>query len=114
MRYLCSNLYISTQTKNSSTNNIPTYTYHHDVVDPNDARSGYGAKHTVEMSAIWGPRNVPGAPASYSTTVNAAIVPIMQDYWTSFIRTYDPNVYKANNAPDWVSLVKSRPDCGRE
>jgi len=48
-----------------------------------------------------GPENVNGgAPASYSTT-NAAIVPVIQAYWTSFIRSLDPNTYRYPGAAEW-------------
>jgi len=41
-----------------------------------------------------------GAPASYSTT-NAAIVPVIQGYWTSFIRSLDPNKYRYAGTAEW-------------
>lgn len=64
--------------------------------------SGLGVPHTVEVNAIWGPENVNGgAPASYSTSLNRNIVPLMQGYWTSFIRAHDPNVYRQPGSPTW-------------
>ena len=50
-----------------------------------------------------GPENTNGgAPASYYPgQLNADIVPVMQGYWTSFIRAYDPNVHRSAGAPEW-------------
>ena len=73
----------------------------YNVTDPTQVAEGLGVPHTVEINAIWGPANVNGgAPASYTTT-NAAIVPVMQDYWTSFMRTFNPNTHKTPGAPVW-------------
>ena len=73
----------------------------YNVTDPAEVAAGDGVPHTIEVHAIWGVNNTNGGtPASYFTT-NAAIVPIMQGYWTSFIRTFNPNTHKARNAPDW-------------
>lgn len=52
---------------------------------------------------IWGPNdtytNV--APKSYSTSLNAPEIPIIRSYWLSFIRAYDPNVYRWPGSPTW-------------
>lgn len=80
---------------------------HWNVIDPPRAETGYGVTHTVEVNAIWGPENVNGgAPASYSTT-NAPIVPVVQAYWTSFIRSFNPNTYRLAGSPEWDSWTKN-------
>ena len=48
-----------------------------------------------------------GAPPSYLTT-NKNIVPVMQGYWTSFIRSYDPNTYRAKGTPEWTKWVQGQ------
>lgn len=62
-----------------------------------------GAYHTVELHAIWGPRNADGnPPKSYLPGgVNAHIVPLMRGYVTSFVRWLDPNVGRMEGAPIW-------------
>ncbi|OKL56948.1 hypothetical protein UA08_07827 [Talaromyces atroroseus] len=105
IRYICPGIYISTAYNNFSTSSssdfVPSWNYHYAVLDDSAITSGYGTQHTIEINAIWGPEYVSGsAPASYSTT-NAAIVPVMQGYWTSFIRAYDPNTYRAPGSPEW-------------
>lgn len=79
---------------------------HWNVLDPTLEAEGYGVTHTIEVNAIWGPNNVNGgAPSSYSTT-NAPIVPVVQGYWTSFIRSFDPNTYRVPNTPVWEAWTK--------
>lgn len=48
--------------------------------------------HTEEMSSIWGS----------ATGVEGKLIPTIQSYWTSFIRTKDPNTYKLPSAPAWA------------
>ncbi|KAK4959682.1 hypothetical protein LTR66_012978 [Elasticomyces elasticus] len=82
------------------------WNYRWNVIDPIQAEAGYGVPHTVEVNAIWGPDNVNGgAPASYKTT-NAAIVPVVQAYWTSFIRSFDPNTHRLPGTPVWEEWTK--------
>ena len=61
------------------------------------------------MNAIWGPRNTNGgAPDSYYPGgVNHDIVPIVQGYWTSFIRSYNPNVHRVPGTPRWEPWTKT-------
>ena len=100
MRYICPGIFISSAYSNYSS--MSNWNYHYDVQDPDEVAAGLGVPHTVEVNAIWGPSYVTGTPpASYSTT-NAAIVPIMQGYWTSFIRTYNPNTFRAPGTPRWL------------
>ena len=64
--------------------------------------------HTVEINAIWGPENVnDGAPASYEQGgVNHPIVPVVQGYWTSFIRCFDPNTHRVPGTPVWDAWTR--------
>ncbi|KAH8819024.1 triacylglycerol lipase [Xylogone sp. PMI_703] len=99
MRYMCPGLYISSAYSKTLT---PSWSYRYNVEDPDQVASGLGVPHTVELNAIWGPENVNGgAPASYSTPLNQNIVPLMQAYWTSFIRTHNPNTYRLRGSPRW-------------
>lgn len=99
MRYICPGIFISSSYSQYSM--LPNWNYHWDVHDPTLDAEGYGVPHTEEVNAIWGPAYVSSpAPASFNTT-NAAIVPVIQGYWTSFIRAFDPNVYRFPGAPEW-------------
>src|ERR1700761_784498 len=75
-------------------------------MDPAQVAAGDGVPHTTEIHAIWGPDNTNGgAPASYFPGgINAAIVPVMQGYWTSFIRTFNPNTHRAAGSPIWEPI----------
>ena len=76
----------------------------YNVEDPDQVASGLGVPHTVEAFAIWGLDSRSATPpASYSTT-NAAIIPVVQGYWTSFIRTFNPNTFRADGSPEWVTF----------
>ncbi|KAE8161848.1 Alpha/Beta hydrolase protein [Aspergillus tamarii] len=79
----------------------PSWNYHYAVQDPDLEEPGLGVDHTVEINAIWGPNHVTGdTPSSYFTT-NAPIVPVLQGYWTSFIKTFDPNSHRYPGSPRW-------------
>ncbi|KAI1346036.1 vacuolar triacylglycerol lipase [Xylaria sp. FL0043] len=104
MRYTCPGLFISSVMPKS-------YSYRYNVEDPTQVAQGLGVPHTVEVNAIFGPDNVPGAPASYFPGgVNAAVVPVIQAYWTSFIRSFDPNKYRLNGSAHWDVWKDSKQD----
>ncbi|KAI6382934.1 hypothetical protein MCOR25_000444 [Pyricularia grisea] len=78
-----------------------TWAYRYNVQDKDDVSSGLGVPHTAEVGAVFGPDSVLGqAPASYKT-YNAPIVPVVMDYWISFVKTLSPNVLKNADAPSW-------------
>ncbi|KAM0350652.1 hypothetical protein ACHAPU_003139 [Fusarium lateritium] len=99
MRYKCSSLYISNALAKYGVSKSWNYLYN--VEDPTQITAGLGVPHTVEIQAILGPE--PGsAPASYFPgEKNALVVPVIQGYWTSFIRTLDPNKYRHSSAVKW-------------
>ncbi|KAH6693969.1 para-nitrobenzyl esterase [Plectosphaerella plurivora] len=78
-----------------------TYNYKYAVLDPKSEADGFGAFHTVNTYAFWGPnRTDGGAPASYFTT-NAPMVSTFRKYWISFVRTLDPNSDREEGAAEW-------------
>ena len=108
-RYICpgyfmSNITASYESKNPSAGN---WNYQYNVTDPDDINAGLGTPHVAEQSAIWAEKN----PASYRTT-NKPIVPLMQNYWISFIRTFDPNKMAAPGAPRWEEWGDRSPKGG--
>lgn len=106
MRYTCPGIYVSGTLANQST---PNWNYRWNVIDPVAAAEGTGVTHTSEVQAIFGPDNTLGAaPDSYEVTgVNNPSVSVIQAYWTSFIRCYDPNTYKKAGTPTWDQWTKS-------
>lgn len=77
--------------------------YRYNVIDNDNLQVGMGVPHLFESWAIFGPDNLngPGAgPQSYYT-YNAPIVPVVMDYWISFVTTLNPNSRKNSAAPMW-------------
>ena len=98
LRYVCTGNHISNQYYSHNLSSR-VYNYHYNVTDPASLRNGLGVPHVAELSAIWDP---PSAPGSYkSGGSNADVVPLVQSYWTSFIRFYDPNVARLPGSPRW-------------
>lgn len=107
-RYICPTIYVSGVYANAS---VPNWNYRWNVQDPESIADGLGVTHTIETNAIWGPENTNGgAPDSYMEGgVNYGIVAPTQAYWTSFIRTYDPNTYKLASSPQWENWSEENP-----
>jgi carboxylesterase type B len=109
IRYICPGIHISTMLNTHG--QAASYNYQYvnlshishftmlifnswDVLSPNNAANGLGVTHTAEFQSIWGTSNAP----------DNALIPIIQAYWTSFIRTKDPNTYKLKSAPEWTTF----------
>ncbi|KAI0600837.1 Alpha/Beta hydrolase protein [Biscogniauxia sp. FL1348] len=89
-------------TLNSSSSST-AWGYRYDVRDDELAAQGLGVPHLFESWAVWGPDSINGpggAPASYYA-YNAAVVPLVMDYWLSFVRTLDPSALKGPAGSDW-------------
>ena len=97
LRYICPSLQISDLMKKNGHDKVWNYRY--DVLDPTEAEKQNMVGHGSEQPAVWGPKYT-GAPKSYYHE-NADIVPVVQGYWTSFMRDFDPNSKKAEGAPTW-------------
>ncbi|OAX85446.1 hypothetical protein ACJ72_00171 [Emergomyces africanus] len=107
MRYNCPAIILTVVgSKYADANKV--WNFHYDVEDPPAMRSGFGVGHTAHLPAIWGPKYSHG-PASYKGNgVNALIVPLMQGYWISFIRSFDPNKYRAKDSPEWGTVMTAK------
>ncbi|KLU87663.1 acetylcholinesterase [Magnaporthiopsis poae ATCC 64411] len=81
---------------------IGPWAYRYNVLDDENVQAGLGVPHTFEIPAVFGPDSVWGAPKSYRT-YNSGIVPIVMDYWISFVKTLSPNALKNPAAPVWHS-----------
>lgn len=104
VRYICPGFFINDVYARLG---IPAWNYHWDVKDPEAEASGLGVTHTVEINAIWGPEYLDGPPESYlEGGVNAGVVPIVQGYWTSFVRAKDPNTFRKEGTPEWEAWTE--------
>ncbi|GKU16929.1 unnamed protein product [Fusarium langsethiae] len=101
MRYMCPGLYISNALTKYSVSK--SWNYRYNVEDPDEMAQGLGVPHVAELNAIFGPglgNNNP--PASYFPgEKNAPVVPVVQGYWSSFIRSLDPNTYRHEGSVKW-------------
>lgn len=76
-----------------------SWSYRFNVQDNQNTASGLGVPHVFEAPAVFGIDACP-TPESFRT-YNRPIVPLMMNYWISFIRSLNPNTYKLNGAPAW-------------
>lgn len=103
MRYMCPGIFLSSA---YSTNEVSSWQYLFDVQDPTMEAAGYGVLHTIELTAIFGSGNLGPDQSMFPVSFkvggsNAEIVPMIQAYWTSFIRSLDPNKYKMTGSAKW-------------
>ncbi|KAL4927908.1 putative triacylglycerol lipase [Aspergillus undulatus] len=104
LRYNCPGMAMSSAFADAG---VPSWNYHYSVLDAADEANGKGVWHVVELNAIWGPENmwwsddISNPPPDSYYTSNAAIIPVMQGYWTSFIRSFDPNTFRYPGSPRW-------------
>lgn len=62
------------------------------MLERQNIASGLGVTHTADLSSIWGTSQPP----------EKALIPTIQSYWTSFIRTYNPNTHKLETTSTWM------------
>ena len=71
----------------------PAYQYEFARVSP--GREAYGATHAAELPYVFGtldhPIVIPGLPAQVANDVDTQVSAVMQQYWTNFAKTGDPN-----------------------
>jgi acetylcholinesterase len=77
-----------------------SWNYRYNVVDPDLSAQGLGVPHAVDTPAIFGVGFAGGEGTSLETT-DAGVVPIVMDYYLSFVQTLDPNTLKNSTAPVW-------------
>lgn len=101
IRYLCPGLFLSELLADFDA--PPSYNYWWDVLNPKANATGQGVVHVIETFALFGPgNNFQAAPDSYYPgELNGETSPIIQGYWTSFIRTLDPNKHRHNGTARW-------------
>jgi carboxylesterase type B len=84
------------------------WNYRYNVHSTYNDEAGMGVPHTIETVAVFGVGNV-GESATTDlqtgiSTYNNNIVPVVMNYWISFVRALDPNTYKFATAPNWSSF----------
>lgn len=101
VRYTCPALRINeAMTEAGAT----SYAYLWDVEDPDEMAAGLGVPHTAELEALIGPAYTDEEPESYKPGgINELASPLIQAYYTSFVRTLDPNKFRLEGAAEWKS-----------
>ena len=106
MRYMCPGLYISNALAEHGVSK--SWNYWYDVEDPDQMAEGLGVPHVAELNAIFGPglgNNSP--PKSYFPgEKNGPVIPVVQGYWSSFIRTLDPNTHRHEGSVEWETWTE--------
>ncbi|KAE8381490.1 Alpha/Beta hydrolase protein [Aspergillus bertholletiae] len=100
--FTCPGIHMSTQmTRYQSVGDRKVWSYRYNVQDPKTLRKGLGVPHTFETEAIFGP-SYGGGISNSITNINAGIVPIVMNYYISFVKTLDPNSFRVAGAPYWM------------
>ncbi|KAK0123832.1 hypothetical protein ONS95_008826 [Cadophora gregata] len=91
------------------------YHYRYNVLDSVLAAQGLFTPHTSELYAIWGRNNTDGGdPKCFSTPAASGgcmeAIDIVQSYWISFVRSLDPNTFRAAGAPVWETWSVETPN----
>ncbi|VUC30274.1 unnamed protein product [Clonostachys rosea] len=109
IRFMCPALFMSSQLR--ALGSSASYSYLWNVEDPDLVEEGLGVPHTVETDALLGTKyGKEGAPESYKPGgINEMASPIMQGYWTSFVRSLDPNKYRYPGTAEWRNWETGSP-----
>ncbi|KAJ0418582.1 carboxylesterase estA [Aspergillus carlsbadensis] len=78
-----------------------SWNYRYNVQDPFSQAMGWGVPHTVETTAIFGLDYGGGIGFPSMADTNAPIIPIVMNYFISFVRELDPNTLRHGTAPFW-------------
>lgn len=112
--FVCAGILMS-ESVASQTSGQKSWNYRFNVATTENLAAGLGVPHTFDSAAIFGPEYngpiVDGSTLSYET-YNAEIVPVLMDYYLSFVRTLDPNTLKDDSAPVWEPFFVSSASAG--
>ena len=87
-RFACPSVYVGSYILHNGAQNVYTFHYYGDGLEQ-ASDGGAGATHSADLDAVWG-----GSKA-------ASVRPLVQGYWASFVRHYDPNTERLAGAPTW-------------
>ena len=107
--FICPGNAISAGASNHVARGDTTWNYRWNTTEELAVQAGLGAWHTSDLIAVFGPGHtgddsgpLPGLGTTYNPDgANAAIVPIIQHYFISFIKTLNPNTLRHKGSPSW-------------
>ncbi|KAI1026214.1 hypothetical protein LB504_011171 [Fusarium proliferatum] len=77
------------------------WSYRYNVAIEEFTNDGYGVPHVSNAPAVFGPDMTAAKAGPSYRTYNAPMIPIVQNYWISFARSFDPNTHRDDDAPRW-------------
>ncbi|KAF5020625.1 hypothetical protein F66182_7332 [Fusarium sp. NRRL 66182] len=77
------------------------WSYRYNVEIKTFTEEGLGVPHVANGAAVFGPDMTSARAGPSYRSYNAPMVPIVQNYWLSFVRTFDPNTHRHKDAPRW-------------
>ncbi|KAF4951062.1 hypothetical protein FSARC_13008 [Fusarium sarcochroum] len=77
------------------------WSYRYNVQIESFIKDGTGVPHVSNGPAVFGPDMTAALAGPSYRTYNAPMVPIVQNYWISFVRSLDPNTHRDEDAPRW-------------
>jgi len=80
------------------------WNYRYNVLQDEYVAAGFGVFHVSEIVAVFGIANPADNVGSSYLTYNADTIPVVMNYWISFVRALSPNTYKYADAPSWESF----------
>ena len=105
--FICPGIRMCSAMSNTTASSVWNYSFN--VTSPAHTAEGLGVVHTFDTSAIFG-AYYQGAPDDSSVRTftngqsNAATVPILMDYYISFVMTLNPNTLRNAHAPEWETF----------
>ena len=81
----------------------------YNVLTPASIANGLGSSHTSELTNLFGPGNTPaGSSTSGFDFNNIDLTPILQAYYTSFVRDLDPNAHQVEGSVFWPQFIDNQ------
>ncbi|KAI8671160.1 Carboxylic ester hydrolase [Fusarium keratoplasticum] len=82
-------------------NSTDIWSYRYNVQIKDFVEEGRGVPHVANAPAVFGPDMLASRSRASYYTYNAPMVPIIMNYWISFVRALDPNKYRYEDTPRW-------------
>lgn len=104
--FICPGISLCEAMSAKSSSDVWNYSYN--ITTTQFIDLGLGVTHTIDTGAIFGPYygGTPKVNSAVSyTTYNAAVVPILMDYYISFVKTLSPNNLRNTAAPEWPTYT---------
>lgn len=85
-----------------------TWSYRYDVQQADTVDSGFGVPHVAEVPAVMGPDMLSYSANPSYTTYNADAVPLVMNYWLSFVKTLNPNPERLVGSLEWEPWARNQ------